>query len=423
MDSHQSSIRPCKALTLRGKMLLWITRMLVGFLSVLTGTPRKHPIEFEENSLNMTAKELLYFAFKYYVKNVSNGNKFGYLKLPAGYKSYHPSIPSELKLHIGGDLMPYKLIQEKHCEQFWLERKDFFKADIVAANLETPIDIDRKEQLVPEIMLSNMHFNGNLEQFNIFSGFPDSKGYDVLSLANNHSLDMGYAGIVNTTSFLHQRNIQTCGIGKPNERHCIIDKNGFKIGFISWTYSLNHLKPNEEEPFNVNVLPLNKIEGCSIKEIEAEAKRLKKEGADYIIGMLHCGNAYQPYPGKQTQKLFERIAHETDVNFIIGGHPHNIQPLQEFKTSKGPVVAAYSLGDFIAYDIYQRCHLSIYLEINLARIHNQVQLINFKIHRNYIELKNQALRLRNFDDVKKERPFDKKIADLQQLYRQTISGN
>ena len=115
--------------------------MLVGFLSVLTGTPRKHPIEFEENSLNMTAKELLYFAFKYYVKNVSNGNKFGYLKLPAGYKSYHPSIPSELKLHIGGDLMPYKLIQEKHCEQFWLERKDFFKADIVAANLETPYSI------------------------------------------------------------------------------------------------------------------------------------------------------------------------------------------------------------------------------------------------------------------------------------------
>lgn len=423
MDSNQSLIPPCKALTLRGKLLLWVIRKLVALLSVALSISKKQPLEFEENALNMSLKELLFFGHKYYVKNIVKGNSAGYLKLPSGGKIYQESIASQLKLHIGGDLMPYKQIKSEYCAHLWDERRDFFMADIVAANLETPIDLEQKEQLVPEIMLNNMHFNGNLEQFNIFNNSSGSKGFDVLSLANNHSLDMGYQGMRNTYSFLQKRNIKSCGVGYSMDRHCMVNRNGFKIGFISWTYSLNHLKPDEENTFNVNLLPLNNIEGCSIKSITEEALLLKQEGAEYIIAMMHSGNAYQPFPGKQTQSLFKRIAHETEVNFIVGGHPHNIQPIQEFETSKGPVIAAYSLGDFIAYDIYQRCHLSLYLEINLAKKDDQVVLVDFKVHRNYMEYKNQALRLRNFDHVLEEQPFDKKIADLQHLYQQTISGH
>jgi len=415
-------MRPCKALTPKGRVLLWFTQQLVRFLSLFVKIPKTKPLIFEENPLTLSKKELLFFAHKYYVKNISSGNDEGYLKVLDNKKEYHSNIAEEIKVNIGGDLMPYYFIQHNYCKELWTERSSFFQADIIAANLETPLDREKKPQLVPEVMLGNMLFNASEEQFHHFNGNDQYKGFDVLSLANNHTLDMGEDGMRQTHAFLKEQKIKSCGVGLEKKRHTIIEKEGIKVGFISWTYSLNHLKPNLDTLFNVNHLPLNKVNGCDITPIITEARMVREEGADFIIAMIHCGNAYQPYPGEQTQLIFERIAQETEVNFIVGGHPHNIQPIQEFKTAKGPVVAAYSLGDFIAYDIYQRCHLSLYLELNLAKINQQIELINFKVHRNYMEYKNKELRLRNFDDVLKESGSDKKIADLQQLYEQTISG-
>ncbi|NJN35494.1 MAG: CapA family protein [Saprospiraceae bacterium] len=102
----------------------------------------------------------------------------------------------------------------------------FFDADIRFANLETPIDPSKPAALVPEVMLNNMNFNGSAAMFDIFNAQNLSQqpaddagrnltqrnvgrkiGFDVLSTANNHSLDMGETGVFATLDFLSEKKL------------------------------------------------------------------------------------------------------------------------------------------------------------------------------------------------------------------------
>ncbi|MEO7174994.1 MAG: CapA family protein, partial [Saprospiraceae bacterium] len=64
-----------------------------------------------------------------------------------------------------------------------------------------------------------------------------------------------------------------------------------------------------------------------------------------------------------------RIFGEAGIDLILGGHPHNMQPMESYPltcpwtsmSKKGWVI--YSLGDFVAYDIYTLCHMPIWLQI------------------------------------------------------------
>ena len=149
--------------------------------------------------------------------------------------------------------MPYECINKKQCAHLWDEAGDwFFDADIVTANLETPIVENKPASLVPEVMLKDMNFNGNKEQFDVFSGNGKFKGYDILATANNHSLDMGEEGVHETLNFLNREGVESVGTSsnKVEKSYKIIEKNGIKVGFLSFTYSMNQYLPlaNKELP-------------------------------------------------------------------------------------------------------------------------------------------------------------------------------
>ena len=55
------------------------------------------------------------------------------------------------------------------------------------------------------MMLNNMYFNGDKDMFAVFSGNGQYKGYDVLSFANNHTLDKGKEGLLSTIKFLENK--------------------------------------------------------------------------------------------------------------------------------------------------------------------------------------------------------------------------
>ena len=79
-------------------------------------------------------------------------------------------------------------------------------------------------------------------------------------------------------------------------------------------------------------------------KLKEEAEMIKVDGADYVILMLHTGNAYQPFPSQQTQTLYDKILKETSVDFIAGHHPHNIQGIELQKLENKYKIGAYSLG-------------------------------------------------------------------------------
>ena len=240
----------------------------------------------EESPRFMGKEEVLYLGYKYYYRPPSRFEEsvvrhFSQQELdfrpPAGFVS-----ESRITLSAAGDLMPYEWIVPEATTHLWDETGAFFfSSDLVFANLETPIDLQKPPSLVPEVMLSDMLFNGSAEMFDIFSGQsgsqPKQRGYDMVSTANNHSLDMGEQGIRHTIDFLESRGVACTGTARnagEAENFPILERQGIRVAFLAYTYSLNQFEPPAGKEWLVNYLRLNKP-GCPIDPIIRQVRQAR----------------------------------------------------------------------------------------------------------------------------------------------------
>lgn len=286
----KSSYNPVRPLTLKGKFLVGLLRWLFKLRKILGGKDWIHPLKgHHEDPRKMNFRQQLYFGYKYYYRGIFKGDQGAELEQyfqsqGAKFENKDTSNSSQkLTLSAGGDLMPYLCINSEQCKNLWKESGDFFfDADIVVANLETPLNPKKPASLVPEVMLSNMYFNANLDMFDVFSGLGNYKGFDVLATANNHSLDQGEDGVVQTIEFLDQKGIQHVGTARSeNERDAfpIVEKNGIKIAFLSYTFSLNALVCPEGKAYLANHLNLNEA-NPDLSLIVQQAQLARQKGAD-----------------------------------------------------------------------------------------------------------------------------------------------
>lgn len=410
--------------TIKGKILCSILEFACFIAGVFKGKKWSLPREFEENPRTMRFADLLYFAYKYYYKPPVLPSHDAVKEVFKNRFENNQVFDVLATISIGGDLMPYELIKPENTVQLWDEvGPGFFGSDIVFANLETPLDIRQKPGFVPEVMLNHMHFNTDETTLGIFSGNGKFKGYDILAIANNHSLDMGEKGLVQTVDHLNSAGIKTVGAKKEpgGKDHEIIEVNGVKIGFVAYTYSLNEYLPEKGREWMVNYLPLN-CGDCDIEVIRTHVKACREAGADIVICSMHCGNAYQAYPSKLTVDLFKSVFEKCGVDVIAGGHPHNLQPWHAFdftdpfsgKRKKG--FAIYSLADFIAYDIFTWCHLCAYLKLEIGR--DQDGDVVFKpLVRPMVMLREQAqLKLVYAENVLNSSGLNGDLKDMKVLY-------
>jgi poly-gamma-glutamate synthesis protein (capsule biosynthesis protein) len=433
---HYNPVRP---ISLKGKFLVGLVRLLFKIRKIFGGQDWEQPLEgHHEDPRKMTRKQQLYFGYKYYYRAILKGDK------GEGLEQYFQSQAAKFQkkdtynntqkitLSAGGDLMPYFCITQKQCRDIWKECGDFFfDADLVVGNLETPLNPKKPVSYVPEVMLSNMYFNANYEIFDVFSGFGKYKGFDVLSTANNHALDQGEEGVKETLRFLDTQNIAHVGTSSSFEE-CdnfpILEKNGIKVAFLSYTFSLNALICPPGKSYLANHLNLNEA-NPDISLIVEQAKLARQKGAEFLVAFLHMGCAYQPYPSKVIIDNTHQICQETGIDLILGGHPHNAQPI-EFLDLTDPITGrskqstiVYSQGDFIAYDIHKWCRLPLLLKFELSKIDGVVVLSNLyaKLLYNYAEIKKgkvERLLLLDYQKLRKNRGVLKKDKTAQKEFEE-----
>lgn len=416
-----SRYNPVRPITLKGKFLVGLLRLLYKLRKIFGGQDWTHPMKgHHEDPRKMNFGQQQYFGYKYYYRGIFKGDEGAELeqyfqRQGAKFENKDTSNSSQkMTLSAGGDLMPYFCITLEQCKDFWAESGDFFfDADLVVANLETPLNPNKPASLVPEVMLSNMYFNANPDMFAVFSGLGKYKGFDVLATANNHSLDQGEAGVMQTLDFLDQKGIQHVGTARSeNERDTfpIIEKNGIKIAFLSYTFSLNALVCPEGKTYLANHLNLNEV-NPDLSLIVRQAQLARQKGAEFLVAFLHMGCAYQPYPSQTIVDNMHQICRQTGIDLVLGGHPHNAQPLEflaitdPFSGKKKQTTIVYSQGDFVAYDIHKWCKLPLLLKFDIAKINGEVVIsaIRAKLFYNYAQLKNgkvQALKLMDYQRLK-----------------------
>jgi poly-gamma-glutamate synthesis protein (capsule biosynthesis protein) len=75
---------------------------------------------------------------------------------------------------------------------------------------------------------------------------------------------------------------------------------------------------------------------------------MKDEGAEAIVMFIHWGVEYKLKPNNTQKKIAQKLC-DLDVDVIIGGHPHVIQPLEILKSKDGnQIVCLYSTGNAVS---------------------------------------------------------------------------
>ncbi|WP_165823896.1 CapA family protein [Pseudochryseolinea flava] len=170
-------------------------------------------------------------------------------------------------------------------------------------------------------------------------GLKDS-GFDVLVTANNHCVDRGRKGLERTIMMLDSLDIPHTGtfidtVSRLNDSPLIIEKNGFKLALLNYTFSTNGLpvtKPNI----------VNRIDRAMIKKDLDKAKSLNP---DAIIVFTHWGVEYESLPRSADVDIAE-YCFKHGAKLVIGAHPHVLQPM-EWRKEKDQFVV-YSLGNYVS---------------------------------------------------------------------------
>jgi hypothetical protein len=370
---------PVITITLRGKILVGIVRLYYHIRQWLVKDQWKSVLpDHHEDPLKMTFEEKRYLGYKYYFRAMINPEEGSGFEAYFRKQNFQFDIPSgftadeTITLHAGGDLIPYTSIIPDVCKNIWNHTGDFFfNGDIVFANLETPADFSKPMSAAPEVMLHDMYFNADADTMGIFTGNGRYKGFDVVSVANNHSLDAGVDGLINTMKYLKEQNISYCGAALNREQQHtfpIIERKGIKVAFLAATFSFNKEVLPDDAGWLCNHIELNQP-GPDISILIEQAAIARKRGADIIVAALHTGCAYQAYPGMHTVNNIHAVCDQAGIDIVIAGHPHHAQPMEIYSsaaTGKQHFIV-YSLGDFIAYDIFKWGHLSMLLKLEISK--------------------------------------------------------
>jgi len=186
-------------------------------------------------------------------------------------------------------------------------------------------------------------------------------GVDLVSHANNHTLDCGFNGVVSTLAFLDEYGIAHTGSYAEEtaaQKYHMEDIKGAKIAFTGYTYGSNN---PVKKSFSLNLI--NK------EQIKADAARAKEDGAQYVIAMLHWGVEYKRYASDEQKKLARWIYENTEVDLIVGNHAHVTEPIEEIKYTRNGVektgIVFYALGNFTGAQRWEYTDTGIIANIKL----------------------------------------------------------
>src|SRR5690625_402375 len=169
-------------------------------------------------------------------------------------------------------------------------------------------------------------------------------GIDVLTTANNHSLDTGSQGLKRTVEVIREKGLNSVGTydEKPESRVLMQEVEGIKVAILSYTESTNGLGdqyPAEELNAMINLMD---------KEIIMEdIQEAKEREADLIITFMHWGIEYAEEPN-ETQIEFAEMMAKEGVDIILGSHPHVIQRSEVLEVDDHKTFVIYSMGNFVS---------------------------------------------------------------------------
>ena len=254
-------------------------------------------------------------------------------------------------------------------------------------------------------------------------------GFDLLTVATNHSLDAGVEGLDRTLDVLDRYGLAHTGAYRtPPDHRCLIREiGGLRVAFLNYTYGTNVHETGvllrEDELFRLDLLkpqtfrlqdyegkavgPFRRkvstaLRGVTSDETRVRLKRLlgmeynavrvdridecepyraylpaireellyARQHADAVVACLHCGGQFNPSPGGLSE-FYAAFFAENGSDAVVCHHAHVVQRLSYV----GNVPVAYCLGNYsispssvyLLHGHFPTCSVALHLTVGESR--------------------------------------------------------
>jgi poly-gamma-glutamate capsule biosynthesis protein CapA/YwtB (metallophosphatase superfamily) len=273
-------------------------------------------------------------------------------------------LADEIVINAVGDVMlagKWATTIRKNCYEssFSAVAAEFKMGDITIANLESPIAHSGSEY-------TEKRFRFRAEP-GVAAALKRS-GINLVTLANNHSMDFGGAALNETMAHLGSAGIAWIGAGvnlDEARKMALYTIKGKKIAFLG--YSLT--QPTEFFAGRDRPGTTPGFEKIFVEDISRA-----RQQADYVIVSFHWGtegkSAVQPY-----QRVAAHKAIDAGADVIIGHHPHVLRGIERYKTG----IVFYSLGNFTFASKSGSADASVIVRLRMSDAKREAELLPLDI--------------------------------------------
>lgn len=245
---------------------------------------------------------------------------------------------TNIRMAFAGDMMldrgvrssVYKNFEGDYSKLFINVRDQLRGYDILSANLEGPVS-DKGTDI------------GGIYSFRMepkVAPILKEAGFDILSVANNHTYNWGLEAFTDTLQLLSDNGIIYAGggfVGARAYKEKVINVEGVKIAFLSFSeFTAGGVMSSSTEPGMATISEENVLKSVS-------QARMK---SDIVIVSFHFGEEYSNTSNTYQEKYAE-LSIDSGADLVIGHHTHVVQTLAQYKNT----YIMYSLGNFI-FDQY-----------------------------------------------------------------------
>ena len=246
-------------------------------------------------------------------------------------------------------------------------RSTFAQADLLLGNQEGPTT-DRGDPLLGKIQIGSRHVRGDVRS----AAVQAAAGFSAMTLANNHMMDFGAAGLEQTIELLREQGIAYAGAGANLEqarRPAILESKGVKIAMLGYTTVYpaagypagpeapgvatlrvdtaympqeNHFYQPASPPIIVGIPDPAAMDGL-LDDI-----RRARQQADLVVVQFHWGVAHQYGRISGYMKEMGRAAIDAGADLILGNHSHQLFGFEVYRER----LICYCLNHF-ALEMYQ----------------------------------------------------------------------
>ena len=267
----------------------------------------------------------------------------------------YPHELAQVSFAVAGDVIPHEPVRAAATaagdgaagwDALFSDVADVFQhADFGFVNLETPVAPAHSHGSKPFLFDAPIALIDALK----------ANGIKMVSFANNHVMDQGWAGFAETREHLREQGLLFVGSGDTAQtawQPVIVEANGIKVGWLGMTRWLNGGRnPDKDELPHVNFFPYPGESGGAPGMDEAgvlEAIKQARLKCDLLVVSIHWGTEYAPAPRPEDVETAHKML-EAGASVIVGHHPHVLQPVETYRTADGrDAVVFYSLGNFLS---------------------------------------------------------------------------